>query len=124
MTVQVLKLTSGETLLTDVINETSDTLTVINPLEIRTEYSNRSRMNMIAYQWLPMMEEENIMYISHNHIIGMAYASQDMQEYYIDVVQRILESEDVDEEKEKEEFMEKVKQLYTEMANTDTKSVH
>ena len=123
MPVQVLKLINGETLLTDVLESTDKAITVINPLEIKTESNyNTTRMNMIAYQWMPMMEEENIMYINKQHIVGMSNATADMQEYYVDAIERILYPKRT-EEKEREE-RQKLMEMIREYANTESKHYH
>jgi predicted ATPase len=126
MPVQILKLSNGETILCDVIDASDRIVTIINPLEIKTERgASESRMNMIAYQWLPMMEDENIMYIHQAHIVGMAHANSDMQEYYVEAIERILFPERAWERelKEREELYEKIKQV-AKQANTKNETVH
>lgn len=125
MPVQILKLTNGETIITDVLEASDRIVTIINPLEIRTEQTSSSRMSMIAYQWLPMMEEENIMYVHQHHIVGMAHANQDMQEYYVDAIERILFPERVmQREREQAEDLRKLAANITNLANTISKTYH
>jgi predicted P-loop ATPase/GTPase len=126
MPVQILKLTNGETILCDILDATDKVVTIINPLQIKTEPSSSgTRMNMVAYQWLPMMEEENIMYIHQAHIVGMAHANEDMQEYYVDALEKILFPERSYEKelRERQEFYEKIKQI-AKQANTKSETVH
>ena len=105
--------------MTDVLDATDRVVTIVNPLEIRTETLGNNRMNMVAYAWLPMVEDENIMYLHQQHIVGMAHANEDMQEYYVDALQRILHPEDL-RKQEREELLDLIK----EFANTNTQSYH
>jgi len=126
MPVQILKLTSGETIMCDVLDASDRIVTIVNPLQIKTEEYGGTRMNMIAYMWLPMLEEENIMYIHQQHIIGMAHAGSDMQEYYVNAIERILFPERAYEQelRDRQELYEKIKEIAAEHANTEMKTVH
>jgi len=125
MPVQILKLTSGETIMCDVLDASDRIVTIINPLMIETEQVGGTRMNMVAYQWLPMMEEENIMYIHQHHIVGMAHANQDMQEYYVEAIERILFPKRARErELERAEEWKKLADSLELMANNTSKIYH
>ena len=92
MTIQILKLTSSETVMAEVVEVANRIFTILNPLEIRLESHSPTmeKMSMIAYQWMPMTEENNIMYIRESHIIAMSDATQYMAEYYAETIDRIL----------------------------------
>ena len=126
MPVQILKLSSGETIMCDVLDASDRIVTIINPLKIETEQVGGSRMNMVAYQWLPMMEEENVMYLHQHHIVGMAHANEDMQEYYVNAIERILFPERIVERElqERKELYDKIKEIANEHANTESKIYH
>lgn len=124
MSVQILKLTSGETLVTEVIECTDDIITVLNPLEVKTEHIGRSRSNMVALQWLPLIEKENVIYIREQHVIGMTYAGDDMIDYYKRAIEQILSTEKtIDRIKEEREFYEKLLQM-AKQANTTSTMIH
>ena len=131
MTVQVLKLSSGETIMADVLEMDDEIVTVANAIEVKTEQTNEWRMNMIAYQWLPMPSEVNYAYIKQQHVIAMTTANGDMQEYYVSVIEKLLYPEKSEEKqlKEKQEFYEKIKKMSEEirksnLANNETTVVH
>jgi predicted P-loop ATPase/GTPase len=76
----------------EVVEVANRIFTILNPLEIRLESHSPTmeKMSMIAYQWMPMTEENNIMYIRESHIIAMSDATQYMAEYYAETIDRIL----------------------------------
>jgi len=125
LSIQILKLISGETIATEVVETGDHVVKVLNPIEIRTESYGRTKATMVAYQWLPLVEKENIMFIQERHILGMAFAGEDMCEYYNNVVKEMLSPQkrtvkDTDEEKE---FYEKLLEI-ARNANTNNITVH
>lgn len=122
MSVKILKLTNGETIMADVIDSNDRVVTINNALEVRTESSSRDKMHMLAHQWLPMEEEENIIYLNYNNIVGMSRASEEMQEYYVSAVTKILDYGKQNESDE--EYMQKLLDMIKTYANTDSTSFH
>lgn len=122
MAIQIIKLSNGETIITDVVNATERVLTVINPLEIgRDSISHLSnRMNIIAYAWIPMEEgkDENVMYIHKQHVVGLSNATTEMKEYYNEAVGIIVHGSEVAREEEEYES------YAIGHANTTTTSFH
>ena len=124
ITVQMIKLTSGETVVADVVEEKPNSLIVTNPLEIKTEHSGRSRGTLIAMQWLPLFEDENYMTIQKMHIIGMATASDEMIEYYVNAIDNILNPDKLYERaKDDEELLDKLTDPAN-YANTNSDMIH
>jgi len=118
--IQIIKLTNGETIMTEVLDATDRVVTVLNPLEIKTEQYGKSRANMVAYLWMPMMEKENLMYIHQGHIVAMSHANQDLIDYYESAIERILYPEDaLKRELEEQSQFEELLRAIREQANTN-----
>jgi len=120
--IQILKLVNGDTILTEVVGADDKILTINNPLELRTEPSLTSnRANMIANQWLPMMEKRNIIYLSQSHIVGTMPANEDMIDYYNHAIEVILFPEEarLREEQERAEYQKLLEGLREMAANTN-----
>lgn len=97
ISLQLIKLTNGDTIVTDVVEETETALLVNNPLEIRTERNiGRSHSNILAYQWFPLIEEDNFMTIQKAHIVGMTPAAEEMADYYAAALDKMIYDEDED----------------------------
>lgn len=126
MPAHMIKLTNGETILADVLDTTPEVVTVNNPIEVRLESERRTKSMMIALQWLPMLEDENIMYVNRQHIVASTPASSDIQEFYVDAIERILWPEKAEEkEREREEYVDKLLQIVkAQNANTENAVVH
>jgi hypothetical protein len=107
MSIQLLKLSNGETVMTDVVEVIDKIVTVLNPLEIRYE-TRGGRTTMLALQWLPLDENYNIMHIRESHIVGMSKASEYMVDYYNEAVQRFLFPEDAERKEREDEFAEQM----------------
>jgi hypothetical protein len=104
MPVQILKLTNGETVMADVVDVVDKVVTLLNPVELKLEPTPKpsNRINMIAYQWLPMVKGKNLMYISESHIIAISHASNYMVDYYKESVDGIIFPEKVQAQQMKE----------------------
>jgi hypothetical protein len=124
--IQFIKLANGETVLADVLGTTEKTLTVLNPIEVSIKgVSTAERASMIGYQWLPLLEDENIIDINTFHIIAVSEASIEVKEFYVDVVDQYLYPERYKEDEEEQidryrEILEEIKAA----ANTEAKVVH
>jgi hypothetical protein len=124
--IQFIKLANGETVLADVLGTTEKTLTVLNPIEVSIKgVSTAERASMIGYQWLPLLEDENIIDINTFHIVAVSEASIEVKEFYVDVVDQYLYPERYKEDEEEQidryrEILEEIKAA----ANTEAKVVH
>jgi hypothetical protein len=124
LSIQIIKLSSSETLVTEVLKETEDYMMLLNPLEIRTEHTGRSRGSLIALQWLPMFEEENKVAIQKLHVVGIASASDEIIEYYINAIDNILNPDKLYERaKNDEELLDKLTDPAN-YANTNSTMIH
>lgn len=124
--IQFIKLANGETILADVLGITDRMVTVLNPIEIGIKgVSSAQKASMVGYQWLPLIEDENIIDISVMHVIAISDASIQVKEFYVDVVDQYLYPEKYEQEEEEtiEKYAEMLKQIKA-AANTENKVVH
>jgi hypothetical protein len=124
--IQFIKLANGETLIADVLGETDYNVTVLNPIEVSIKgVSSETRASMIGYQWLPLLEDENIIDIKSKHVIAMSDASIEVKEFYVDVVDQYLYPEKYEEQEREtiDKYAEMLRQIKA-AANTELKTVH
>jgi hypothetical protein len=126
MSIQFLKLTNGETILADVLGKTDRYVTILNPIEVSIKgVSTAQKASMIGYQWLPLLDDENIIEVSSMHVIALSDASIEVKEFYVDVVDQYLypEKYEAHEQETLDKYSEMLRQIQS-MANTVNKSVH
>ena len=119
MAISIIKLSSGETVLADVLSYADDTydLEVLNPLQLQmTEDIRSHKMQMFTSAWIPLFGNETVIDIMYNHIIAMAEAPQDMVDYYLDSLEEMRIKENT-----REEIQGKVMREILKVANT---SIH
>ena len=119
MTISIIKLSSGETVLADVLSYADDTydLEVLNPLQLQMTEDVRSRkMQMFVSSWIPLFGDETVIDIMFNHIIAVAEAPEEMVNYYLDSLEEMRIKEDT-----REEVQGRVMQEILKIANT---SIH
>ena len=126
MTISIIKLSSGETVLAEVLSYADETydLEVRNPLQLTmAEDMDNHKMQMFTSAWIPLFGDETIIEIRFDHIIAIAEATEDMVDYYIGSLEemKIREGtqEDIREELTEEQGM--VMQEILKIANT---SIH
>ena len=124
--IKFLKLTNGETVLADVLGITERFVTVLNPIEVSIKgVSTVQKASMIGYQWLPLLEDENIIEVSTMHVIALSDASIQVKEFYIDVVDQYLYPEKYEQEEQNvlDKYAEMLKKIQA-VANTQPQQVH
>lgn len=126
ISLQLIKLTNGDTVVTDVVEETETALLVNNPLEIRTERNAGRSASLLAYQWFPLLEEDNFMTIQKAHIVGMAPAAEEMADYYITALDRMIYDHDEDKktDTDKRDERDDIIDAYEYFANTSNIMIH
>ena len=97
MTVSIIKLSSGETVVAEVLSYDDETydLEVLNPLQLSmVEDLETHKMQMFSSSWIPLFGEETTVEIRFIHIIAVSAATDDMIEYYYGSLQemRIIEN--------------------------------
>ncbi len=93
MPIEILKLVNGETIMADVIGTHGYKVDVMNPIEIRVEQRKDSRAVMIGVQWLPLIEDENIVSIDSQHIVASMPINEEMREMYFEVLEYLIRPE-------------------------------
>lgn len=120
MAIELLKLVNGETIMADVIGTRGYNVDVLNPIEIRVEQRSGGKAVMIGVQWLPLVEDENIVSLDTQHIVATMVINEDMREMYYEVLDYLIRPELY--RKKQEEYYEQVKSmLEMAVANTEGK---
>ena len=122
MTISIIKLSSGETVLAEVLSYADETydLEVCNPLQLTmTEDLDTRKMQMFTSAWIPLFGDETIIEIRFAHIIAISEATEDMVDYYMGSLEEMRIKEGTREELSEEQGM--VMQEILKIANT---SIH
>ena len=120
MAIELLKLVNGETIMADVIGTRGYNVDVLNPIEIRVEQRTGGKAVMVGVQWLPLIEDENIVSLDTQHIVATMAINEDMREMYYEVLDYLIRPELY--RKKQEEYYEQVKtMLEMAVANTEGK---
>ena len=120
MAIELLKLVNGETIMADVLEFRGFNVDVMNPIEIRVEQRSGGKAVMIGVQWLPLVEDENIVSLDTQHIVASMAINEDMREMYYEVLDYLIRPELY--RKKQEEYYEQVKSmLEMAVANTEGK---
>mgnify|MGYP001214417529 CR=1 FL=1 len=87
MTISMIKLTNGETLLGDIISEDEWTITINNPIAIMVKM--RFSPTMVSHLWLPFSDMDNYFDIKTDHVITQKEVDDDMILYYNNCIDTI-----------------------------------
>lgn len=128
--VHTIKLTSGDTLLVNILSEEADILTVCNPLQIQMVNNPYSGPGIMSVMWIPLdFTTDNIIDIRQDHVMAITGATEDLEKFYHSSIQNFFKSarnervnslmkETNEELKELEK--EHKKELFLLSANTET----
>ena len=128
--VHTIKLTSGDTLLVNILSEEADILTVCNPLQIQIVNNPYSGPGIMSVLWIPLdFATDNVIDIRQNHVMAITAATEDLEKFYHSSIQNFFKSarnervnslmkETNEELKELEK--EHKKELFLLSANTET----
>ena len=128
--VHTIKLTSGDTLLVNILSEEADILTVCNPLQIQMVNNPYSGPGIMSVMWIPLdFTTDNIIDIRQDHVMAITCATEDLEKFYHSSIQNFFKSarnervnslmkETNEELKELEK--EHKKELFLLSANTET----
>jgi len=123
MAISIIKLSSGETVIADVLSYDEETydLEVNNPLQLTmTEDLQSHKMQMFTSAWIPLFGEDTVVEIIFGHIITVAVATEDMIDYYYSSLEEMRIKEGRKQELT-EEMRGEVMQQILKVANT---SIH
>ena len=128
--IHTIKLTSGDTLLVNILSEEADILTVCNPLQIQIVNNPYSGPGIMSVLWIPLdFATDNVIDIRQNHVMAITAATEDLEKFYHSSIQNFFKSarnervnslmkETNEELKELEK--EHKKELFLLYANTET----
>jgi len=119
MAIELIKLINGETIMGDVVGIRGYNVDLLNPIEIRVE-NRPNRAVMIGVQWLPLIEDENIVSIDSQHVIASMPVNEDMREMYFEVVEYLVHPDLYRKRQtQKEDDLNKMVEMIRMYANTE-----
>jgi len=87
MTISMIKLVSGETLLAEIVDNTTSHLTINNPISIIVKV--RHAPVMMSHIWMPFDDFDNHYNIDSDHIIADKEVDEEMVLYYNNCIDTI-----------------------------------
>ena len=91
--VHTIKLTSGDTLLVNILSEEADILTVCNPLQIQMVNNPYSGPGIMSVLWIPLdFATDNVIDIRQNHVMAITAATEDLEKFYHSSIQNFFKS--------------------------------
>ena len=91
--IHTIKLTSGDTLLVNILSEEADILTVCNPLQIQMVNNPYSGPGIMSVMWIPLdFTTDNIIDIRQDHVMAITGATEDLEKFYHSSIQNFFKS--------------------------------
>ena len=78
----IIKLTSGETRVAEIIHQDEKITSVLEPLSLEITESGDGRPMMVAFCWVPLTKKINMINISTNHVIAVSECDESISQYY------------------------------------------
>ena len=88
--IHILKLSNGDTIVGDLIAETSDCITLNNPLELQLVNNPLSGSGLMSMYWLPIETETFHVDIRQQHVIVLSEAPNEISQFYKNSVANFL----------------------------------
>ena len=89
--VHTIKLTSGDTLLVNILSEEADILTVCNPLQIQIVNNPYSGPGIMSVLCIPLdFATDNVIDIRQNHVMAITAATEDLEKFYHSSIQNFF----------------------------------
>jgi len=118
----IIKLTNGETIIAEIVHQDDTTTSVLEPLALEIGEGETGKPMMVAMTWVPLTKRVNMVNLRSSHVVAIADADEDIDNYYIkslailkgdaDKLREILKEEAGVEELD--EIVERVKSAETE----------
>jgi hypothetical protein len=124
----MIKLTSGETILAEIVSQNDYNIEINNPIAVMIKM--RHAPVLMSHVWMPFDDFDNYYDIRHEHVITQKGVDEDMVIYYNNCIDTIHDnmtssetflldgSEEKTEDKRLEEIIEKLEAQYHYSANT------
>ena len=91
--IHTVKLTSGDTLLVNLIAEEDDIITVCNPLQLQMVNNPYSGPGIMSVLWIPLdFTTDNVIDIRQNHVMAITAATEDLERFYHNSVKNFFRS--------------------------------
>ena len=126
MTISMIKLVSGDTLLAEIINHTETEIVINNPIAVIVKLKHAPVM--MSHIWMPFDDFDNYYNIEKSHVITEKEVDEEMVLYYnncIDTIhdsmtstESLLSSTEKTAEDKFEELREQLEEQYHYSANT------
>jgi hypothetical protein len=107
----IIKLTNGETIIAEVVNEDEQYISVLEPLALEIAESETGKPMMVALTWVPLTKKVNMVNLKTPHIVAISECDEDMDKYYkkslavlkgdVETLREILAEEATEEDLEK-----------------------
>ena len=92
MSIEIVKMVNGETLLTEVTYEDDTHLHIIDPVQITVHTRKDSAPVCVCTIWVPLTKETNLFHIKQSAIILKSEVDEDMISYYNRCLETIRDS--------------------------------
>ena len=97
------KLVTGEDIISEVLTETMNDITLVDPLQINiVNYEDGATLRLT--RWIPHIDKQEFL-IGKGRMIVTSYASKDMAEYYLDCVESLNQVLEEHNEEAEDEMM-------------------
>ena len=79
----IIKLTSGETLIAEVVHEDEQHVSILEPMLLEMgESEETGRPMMVAMSWIPLVKKVNLVNLKPPHVIAVLECDQEISDYY------------------------------------------
>lgn len=99
----IIKLTSGETIVAEIVHEDENTTSVLEPLALEIGESESGKPMMVAMTWIPLTKKVNMVNLKTSHVVAVADVDEEIDAYYekslailkgdVDKIREILKKE-------------------------------
>lgn len=79
----IIKLTNGETIIGEVVNEDDQYVSVLEPLALEIGESETGKPMMIALTWVPLTKKINMINLKAPHVVAISECDEEMSKYYV-----------------------------------------
>jgi hypothetical protein len=99
--VKVIKLVSGESLLTEVVNSDSQYISIVNPLRIEIEFNQVGIPVIISSVWIPLFKKVTLVHVKQEHVTAIMEAAEELTSYYASCMSSIKKKRKAKEQSER-----------------------
>tara|TARA_Y100000389_G_scaffold178180_1_gene191111 strand:+ start:114 stop:545 length:432 start_codon:yes stop_codon:yes gene_type:complete len=92
MSINIVKLINGETLLTEVTHEDETHLHIIDPVQITIQNRQGAAPVCICTIWVPLTKKVNLLHLKQSTVLVKTEVDEDMIEYYNNCLEAVRES--------------------------------